>query len=316
MHNPRRRVTRYLLAAGGAATILLAAACSSSSSSTSATSSGAQSSTGSTSTSAGLDQAAIALLPKSFPAGSTLRDGLEANQPPFEFVNSSGQLDGVDVQLAKAISAHLGLKIALTNVNFATLIPGVQSGRYDLSTSGFGDSTIREQAVTMIDYATIGNSLLVKAGNPLHLTTTTACGLPVAMLGNSEETEVVAPGLSKTCTAAGKSAIQVVSTQTSADPVVAVSSGRADAALMTTSEVAFAVSQDPGKFQLAPGGPVSPVWVAIAMPKNSPLIPAFLKALTDMKADGSYQAVLSKFGIAADAVQAFQTDAAGKGAGA
>jgi polar amino acid transport system substrate-binding protein len=259
-----------------------------------------------------LDKAAIALLPKSFPEGSTLHDGLEASQPPWEFVAANGTLEGIDLDVAHAIASRLGMKITVANVNFATLLTGVQTGRYNISTSGYGDNPLREKIVDMIDYARDGNSLLIAAGNPSHVTMQSVCGQPVAMLGNSQETETSAPDINAACAKAGKQPIQIVSVETSSAPVVAVTSGRAVAALMGTSQAAYIIKQQPGKFAIASGGAVAYAPTAFAVAKHSPLDPALLKVLNDMKADGAYQKILSKWGVSTDAVIKFQIDGAGK----
>jgi polar amino acid transport system substrate-binding protein len=290
------------------AIVLVAAACSS------GTTPGATTGQSSSSTGQTLDAAAIALLPPSVSPGSTLKDGLEASQPPWEFVDANGSLQGIDIDIANAIAARLGLKIDIANVSFATTLPGVQDGRYDIATSGFGDNPIREKQVDMIDYANDGASLLVLAGNPAGVNIQTACGVKIAMLGNSQETEVVAPLISKGCTDAGKQPVDIVATAVSSDPVVALTSGRAVAALMGTSQAAYVKAQQPGKFEIAPGGQIAATPTAMAVALHSPLDPAILKVLTDMKADGSYDAIMTKWGVAADEVTSFGIDGAGAAA--
>ena len=65
-------------------------------------------------------------------ASGTLRVGLEGTYPPFNFQDKEGQLAGFEVDFAKALAAHLGLKAEFHPAPFAGLLGALESGRVDV----------------------------------------------------------------------------------------------------------------------------------------------------------------------------------------
>ena len=72
----------------------------------------------------------------------------------------------MDVDLAKAIGQTLGLKVKIVKAGFDAIIPGLASGKYDLSLSSFTDSKEREKTVDFVTYFSAGTSLMVEVGQP------------------------------------------------------------------------------------------------------------------------------------------------------
>ena len=60
-----------------------------------------------------------------------LKVGMEASYPPFEFKNENGELDGVDVRIAEALAAHLGLKLEISEYAFAGIIDALKGNQID-----------------------------------------------------------------------------------------------------------------------------------------------------------------------------------------
>jgi ABC-type amino acid transport substrate-binding protein len=71
-----------------------------------------------------------------------LRVGMEANWVPFEYVDGAGQLDGFDVELARALGERLGVQVQF----FPTLS---FDGLYDALTAGQVDVVISALVVDM-----------------------------------------------------------------------------------------------------------------------------------------------------------------------
>ena len=63
-----------------------------------------------------------------------------AQFPPYEMV-ADGEgayqgYEGIDIELAVAIADKLGLKLEVTDIAFDSIIPGVQTGKYDIGLAG------------------------------------------------------------------------------------------------------------------------------------------------------------------------------------
>ena len=68
--------------------------------------------------------------------GGTLRMGTNATFPPYEFVGDDGNVQGIDVDIAAAIADKLGMKLEVTDMEFDSLIPALQSDTVDSYAKG------------------------------------------------------------------------------------------------------------------------------------------------------------------------------------
>lgn len=77
----------------------------------------------------------------------TIRFAMEATYPPFEYMDASGQIQGFDVDLAKAICASIHAECTFSNQAFNGLIPSVQIGKFDAIISAMSVTPERQQQV-------------------------------------------------------------------------------------------------------------------------------------------------------------------------
>ena len=85
-----------------------------------------------------------------------------AEFPPYEYKEGDGY-KGIDVEIAEAIAAKLGMELKIEDIAFDSIIPGVQSGKY---TMGMAGMTVTEDRLKEVDfsssYATGIQSVIVK----------------------------------------------------------------------------------------------------------------------------------------------------------
>jgi polar amino acid transport system substrate-binding protein len=289
----RRRAT----AAGALllGTALLATACASNPANSS--SSGASSSA-----SAGSDPKS--LVPSAIKAKGTLVVAADASYAPNEFFDTDGKtIIGMDADLAKAIGQELGLNVTLQNVTFDSIIPGMAAGKYDLGMSSFTDTKAREQTVDFVTYFSAGSSLMVKTGNPENLSTsdTSLCGKKIAVEKGTTQEQTDIPADNQKCTAAGKPAITPLSFDDQNGANLALSSGRADGVLADSPVAAYAAKQSNGQFMIV-GQPYGTAPYGIAIPKGNGMAQAVLAAVKALMANGTYNQILTKWGIQSGAI--------------
>ncbi|MEA2252251.1 MAG: polar amino acid transport system substrate-binding protein [Solirubrobacteraceae bacterium] len=131
---PRRAVVVAIVMT---AALGLAACGSSKSSSTSST---ASTSTG-VAASGGTDAKIAAEVPKAIRSKGALTVAADATYPPNEFIAPDGHtVVGMDADLAKALSAKMGLEAKVVNATFDSIIPGLAARKYDLGMSSFTDT--------------------------------------------------------------------------------------------------------------------------------------------------------------------------------
>jgi cystine transport system substrate-binding protein len=80
-------------------------------------------------------------------ARGTLRIALEGTYPPFNFKDpKTGQLTGYDVDVARLVTAKLGLKPEFVTTEWTAILSGLGAGKYDVIISQVGITARREQA--------------------------------------------------------------------------------------------------------------------------------------------------------------------------
>jgi polar amino acid transport system substrate-binding protein len=239
------------------------------------------------------------------PAASkgTLVVGTDASYPPIEFMGADGKTpEGMDVDLAKALGARLGMDVRVQHAPFDSILPGLSSKKYDVGMSGFTDTKEREETVDFVTYFSAGTSFFVKTqeGGPVVNTLDDLCGRTLALQKGTAQVEDAA-GQQKRCAAAGKPAIKVMTFPDQPGANLAILSGRADVGMTDSSVAAYQAKQSGGKLRVV-GKPYGSAPYGIALPKGSPLVEPVQQAMQALIADGSYRRILSKYGIEGGAI--------------
>jgi polar amino acid transport system substrate-binding protein len=245
-----------------------------------------------------VDSSAAGLVPAKIKAKGSVIVAADASYAPNEFFASDGKtVIGMDADLAKAIFPLLGLKASVVNATFATIIPGLSSGKFDVGMSSFTDDKLREKTVNFVDYFTAGTSFFEKAsGGPKVTNLASICGLSVSV--ESGTTELAdATGQKAKCTKAGKKPDDVLSFSTQSEANLALSSGRAQVSMADSPVAAYQVKQSSGAFKLV-GQSYGFAPYGIAVPKqDGTLDKAILAALKDLIKNGQYATILKKWGV-------------------
>jgi polar amino acid transport system substrate-binding protein len=220
----------------------------------------------------------------------------DATYAPDEFIGPDGHtVVGMDADLAKALAAVMGLKANVVNATFATIIPGLAAGRYDMGASSFTDTKAREKVVNFVDYANVGESFYTKTSGGTSIgSIADICGKTVSVeSGTTEEADAKTQGAK--CKAAGKPGVTVLvfDTQTSAN--LAVSSGRAQLGFADTPVADYQVKHSNGTFKVV-GAAYAPAPYGLAIPKGS-FDKAVQAALKVLAANHTYASIFSKWGL-------------------
>lgn len=73
-----------------------------------------------------------------------------AEFPPFEYVNSDGSFEGIDIEIAEAIAAKLGKKLKIESIPFENILDDVQSGKYDF---GMAALTVKPDRMEKVNFS-------------------------------------------------------------------------------------------------------------------------------------------------------------------
>lgn len=83
-------------------------------------------------------------------AAGTLTVGIQGDNSPWGFVNSSGVQDGFDADIAKAFANHLGVRVVFIPLAVANRIPALQTGKVDIL---FATMAMTEERARSIQYS-------------------------------------------------------------------------------------------------------------------------------------------------------------------
>jgi polar amino acid transport system substrate-binding protein len=246
--------------------------------------------------------AGAAELPDAIRQSGTLHLTVNATYAPMEYHDpATNELQGLDIDLGDALAKRLGLKIVWSDVPFAQLVPSLQTGRSDFIISGLSDRSSRREVADFVDYLTTGPQFFVLAGSPAK-TATDLCGMKVGTVRSTSFPAEIDSWSKANCEATGKPAIQYVPGENSIDVRNQLKQARVDAAVQGSETLPYAQANEPGKYRIV-GEPISHGFQGIAFRKSdTALREAVTEALRGLIADGTYKAVLTKYGLAANAV--------------
>ena len=82
--------------------------------------------------------------------------------PPYEFYEGD-RIVGIDQEIASEVATRLGLELEIQDIEFDSIVAGVQSGKYDIGCAGMTVTEDRLKSVNFtVSYATGIQSVIVK----------------------------------------------------------------------------------------------------------------------------------------------------------
>lgn len=244
------------------------------------------------------NQEAADKVPQAIRDEGTIVIATDASYAPNEFFDEDGKtIIGTDADLAKAIGKTLGLEVELKNATFDSIIPGLASGKFDIALSSFTDTKEREQTVDMVTYLTAGTGFYTTAKNPTDVETVAdLCGKKVAVQKGTVQQEDVEAQNKKCDTPIN---IQVFTQQTDVD--LALTSGKAQVAMADSPVAQYAVKQSEGQLK-STGKDYDSAPYGVAVSKKSGMTEAVQAAVQELMDNGTYTAILDKWGLASGAI--------------
>jgi polar amino acid transport system substrate-binding protein len=229
-------------------------------------------------------------------ASGTLTFCTDATYPPEESFQGS-KIIGSDIDIGTEIGKRIGLKAQFKNTGFDAIIAALLAKKCDAIISGMNDTAERRKQIAFVDYISVGQSLMVKKGNPSHIAKLSdLTGRRVSVEVGTTNRDFLAAE-SKKLQKAGKKAISILTFPKDTDAAIALKTGKVDAYFGDSPVVAYYIAKDPS---FAFGGqPVNPLAVGIAIRKGDPLIPKIQKAVDGMYADGTMKRILGKWKMSA-----------------
>lgn len=74
-------------------------------------------------------------------------NGIDANYPPFSFIDSKGEPDGLDIAAINWIAKEMGFKVKHQPTQWESIVPSLKAGKIDMIASGMSVSEERKSQV-------------------------------------------------------------------------------------------------------------------------------------------------------------------------
>jgi polar amino acid transport system substrate-binding protein len=220
----------------------------------------------------------------------------DVTYPPEEsYPTPGGDAVGSDIDIANDVAKLLGSTAQIKNTGFDGIIGALNAKKCDAIISGMNDTAERRKQVDFVDYLSVGQSFMVKKGNPNKITSlASAAGHTVSVEAGTTDRDFLAEQSGK-LVKAGKSAIQIKTYPKDTDAAAALKAGRVDAYFGDSPVVVYYVSKDK-TFEVG-GSPIAPIPIGIAIRKNSPLEPKIKSAIAKLYANGTMKKIVDKWGM-------------------
>ncbi|HXY81776.1 MAG TPA: ABC transporter substrate-binding protein [Gaiellaceae bacterium] len=235
------------------------------------------------------------------PAAKTIVFCSDTTYPPMESLQG-GKAVGADVDIAGAVAKVLGAQAQIKSTGFDVIIPALLDKKCDAIISAMTDTPARAKQVDFTDYVTVGAFLMVKKGNPSHVSTLASLsGKSVAVEAATTE-KAGLDAENKVLSKSGKSQITIKIYPADTSAAAALLAGKVDAYFADATPVLFYIKKTGGKFEVA-GNQVEAAPEGIATRKGDPLGAQIKTAIAKLYANGTMKTILAKWGISAFALK-------------
>ncbi len=220
-----------------------------------------------------------------------IKVGLMGTYAPYNFLNDNKEIDGFDADIAKEVAKRLGVKVEFAPQEFSGLIPSLQAGKIDAIISQVTITDERKQQIDFTQpYITNEVKIIVKEDNDSITKLEDFKGKNIGVgLGTNDESYLRNDVLPQVGNFEIKTYDDVITS------LQDLNAGRIDATINNLYALKPIVDKNGYKIK-AVGDAIKSDQAGIAIRKNNPeFLAALDQALTDMKADGTYNTIFQKW---------------------
>ena len=206
--------------------------------------------------------------------------------PPYEYYEGD-KIVGIDAEIAAEVAKKLGLELVIEDVEFDSIIAGVQSKKYDFGMAGMTVTEDRLRAVNFSStYATGIQAIIVKEDSPITsldmlLDGDYKVGVQLGTTGDIYMTDDIGDS-------------RVVRFSKGNDAVLALSSGKVDAVVIDNEPAKSFVATNSGLKIMETPYAVEDYAMCINK-DNTVLLDKINQALKELTDDGTIPAIVEKY---------------------
>ena len=224
--------------------------------------------------------------------GRVLKIGVCATREPMTFMDKGGKVSGHEGELARIIAAKLGRPVEFHDMKFMALIPALQSGKIDLIITGMTATDERRKAVDFSE-PYFANKQVMIVRQPAGGQKEASLMASTDDLSDKRIAVILGTTHDKYATKTYPNAT-VLQYKTPFEMILALKSGKADAAIYTYDEVAIFLREDNELGVL--GKPLYSSQAAIGFNKESvELLAGFNRFLRHIRENGQYDDMVKRW---------------------
>ena len=242
------------------------------------------------------DPAMTAGLPAPVRGRGAFQVAMVPDTPPMAYyAEDDATIVGFDRDLSQAIADVFCVGTDPVPTNIDAVVPGLAAGRYDLVLASLSPTDERRKKADFVTYYNGGQGFLASHRTNFAVNTyADLCGREVGVVvGSVQQGQLDQAG--DTCAKAGRPAWRVSLFPNGNAAVLALRSSRIDVLYFSISLTQYVASRSPDLFRLA--GRYKRAIVALGLKRDSPLTGAVHEAVRRLMADGTYRAILGKWGL-------------------
>lgn len=228
-------------------------------------------------------------------AGAPLKIGVCATREPLSFVDKDGRISGHDGELARRISVKLNRPIEFLNMKFMALIPALQSHKIDLIISGMTATPEREKSIDFSQpYFPNPQVMLVRKAETAALSGSQRDLLSTVDDVRDKRIGVLLGSVHDGYATKTYPKASIMQFKTPSDLVLAVKSGKVDAAFYTTEPLQEVLRQEPTLALL--GKPLFSVPIGVGFNQSkTALRTSFNAFLKQIKQNGQFDDMVTRW---------------------
>ena len=202
--------------------------------------------------------------------------------PPFESLEG-GEVVGIEVDILSKIAEKMGMELDIQQMDFDSVIPGVQAGKFDVGMSGI---TVTDKRKENVDFSSVyfmaAQAIVVADGSSITGKADLEGKKVSVQTGTTAEEYCMANGY------------EVLAFTANNDAAAALTAGKVDA-WVVDNEVALAMAPELGLTVLDEAMTSEPY--AFALQKGSDLLAPFNEALDALLSDGTVEQIFQQYGV-------------------
>jgi polar amino acid transport system substrate-binding protein len=227
-------------------------------------------------------------------ASSKLTFCTDISYPPEESFKGTKAV-GSDIDIGNAVAKLMGKTAVFKNTVFDSIIPALLTKHCDAIISGMNDTAKRRKQVDFVDYLKVGQTVMVKRGNPKHIRSLAdLSGKSISVESGTTNRDFLAAESTK-LVKQGKKPISIKTFPKDTDAAAALKAGKVDAYFGDSPVVVFYIAKDKS-FGLGPT-PINPIPIGIAIRKHDPLRAKIQTAINTLYANGTIKKIVAKWGM-------------------